>query len=266
MIVARQMLADRRRGLAWWTVGIVALVAFTVVLFPTIRDNADFDRLTRDLPTAMRDLLSFDDAVPLTSAPGYLQGRLFGSLLVVLFVVFAIGTGARGVAGSEEDGTLELLLMNPVQRRTVVIERYLGFLVLVAVLTLVTFVAVTALSAPFGALDGVSIGGLAGACAGVGLLAFLHGTIAFTVGAATGRRSVALAVATVIAVAGYLVQGLAGVASALDPVQPLSPWHWYLDENMLAHGIDARAVLLPAIAAPAVFAPAVALFSRRDLR
>ena len=266
MIVAARMLADRRRGLGGWIVGVVALVGFTVVLFPTIRDNADFDRLTRDLPTAMRDLLSFDDAVPLTSAPGYLQGRLFGSLLVVLFVVFAIGAGARALAGSEEDGTLELLLTNPVTRRTVVIERYLAVVVLVAVLTLVTFIAVAALGAPFGALDGVSLGGLAGACLGAGLLALLHGTVAFTVGATTGRRSLALTVAAVIAVAGYLVQGLAGVASALDSVQPLSPWHWYLNDNMLAHGLDVKAVLLPALAVVAVFAPAVALFDRRDLR
>ena len=53
-------------------------------------------------------------------------------MLPLLLLVFAIGLGARAIAGSEQEGTLELLLSNPVTRRTVVAERYLAMVGMIA--------------------------------------------------------------------------------------------------------------------------------------
>ena len=266
MIVAARMVEDRRRGLLWWTAGVVALIAFTVVLFPTVRGNQDFEELSRNLPVAMRDMFSISEVVPITSAPGYLQARLFGSLLTLLILVFAIGAGARATAGSEENGTLELLLANPVSRAAVMLDRYLALVVLVAAVAGASFLAIVLLGWPFKALEDVSISGLAAACTGGGLLALLHGTVAFTVGAATGRRAAAIAVAATVAVGGYLVNGLGGVAPSLNSLQPLSPWHWYLDTNMVAAGPDLKAIVVPAVVTLALALPATPLFQRRDLR
>lgn len=266
MTVFSRAVRDRRRGLVGWTVGIVALVLFTVALYPTIESNADFERVAEQLPPAMRAMFGFDDAVPLTSAPGYLQTRLFSSLLPLLLLVFAIGAGARAIGGSEEDGTLELLLMNPVTRRQVVIARFASVVALVTVLTLVSFVAIAVLALPFGALDDVSVPGLVAASAGAGLLALLHGSIAFTVGALAGRRAIALAVATAVAVAGYLVHGLIGSTDALDSMRFAVPWHWYLGRNMLAQGVAVESLLVPPVLCLVLVIAAAAAFQRRDLR
>ena len=106
-------------------------------------------------------------------------------------------------------------------------------------------VASVALSAPFGALEGVSIAGLVGACAAVGCLALLHGSIAFAVGAATGggaphrgghrRRR------------GRLPDPEPAVPrpTLLDPFRFVNPWHWYLKRNMLVDGVPPEAVLAP---------------------
>lgn len=266
MIVAARALQDRRRGLVWWSIGIVGLVVFTVAFFPTIHGNPEFERVTKELPEAMRSLLSIDQAVPLTSAPGYLQGRLFGSILPLVLLIFAIGAGARAIGGSEEDGTLELLLMNPVSRRTVVGQRLIAMVVMVLLLTAVSVVAMLALSPLVGALEDVSLTGLVVATVGAGLIAIVHGALAFTIGAATGRRAVASVVATAVAVTGYLVQGLAGVTPALEPFRFLTPWHWYLDRNMLATGPALTAVLVPLAVSTILLAPAFPIFERRDLR
>ncbi|HEX2118416.1 MAG TPA: ABC transporter permease subunit, partial [Acidimicrobiales bacterium] len=259
-------LHDRRRSVLWWSVGVVGLVLFTVALFPSVRGQESFEELANELPEALRSLFSFDEAVPLTSAPGYLQGRLFASMLPLVLLVFGIGLGARAIAGSEQDGTLELLLANPVTRRAVVVQRYLALLTMIAALTLVFAISLVVLGAPFGALDDVSLVGLAGACVGAFGITVLHATVAFAVGAATGRRAFALAAATTLAVAGYLLQGLLGLSDAVQPLRFVSPWHWYLGRNMLAQGVATDAIVVPLLVAAVMFAAGAAAFLRRDLR
>lgn len=266
MIVGARLLRDRRRSLLWWSLGIVGLVLFTVSLFPTIEGQESFDELAEQLPPAMRSMFGMDDSVPLTSAPGYLHGRLFSSMLPLLLLVFGIGTGARAIAGSEQDGTLELLLANPVTRASVVVQRYLAMVAMLAVLTVVFVVSLVVLALPFGALDGISFAGLLGASAGAFGIALLHASVAFAVGAATGRRGWALAAATTLAAGGYLFQGLIGISDVVASVRFVSPWHWYLGRNMLAQGVAPDAVVVPLVVAGVLFGVGSALFFGRDLR
>ncbi|CAN5212691.1 hypothetical protein BH24ACT1_BH24ACT1_08010 [soil metagenome] len=214
----------------------------------------------------MRSLFGFDGAVPLTSAPGYLHGRLFAGLLPLVLLVFGIGVGAHAIAGSEEEGTLELLLANPVTRGAVVAQRYLALVAMLGGLTLVFAVSLVVLALPFDALDGVSLPGLVGASAGVFGLALLHASISFAVGAATGRRAWALATSTTLALAGYLLQGLLGLSEAVQPLRFISPWHWYLGRNMLAEGVAPDAIIVPLVLAAGLCAAGAAAFDRRDLR
>lgn len=266
MIVAAQLLRDRRRSILWWSLGVVALVLFTVALFPTVSGEEAFDELAEQMPAAMRSMFGMDDAIPLTSAAGYLHGRLFSSLLPLLLLVFGIGTGARVIAGSEQDGTLELVLANPVTRTTVVVERYVAMVALLAALTGVFVVALVALALPFGARDGIPLTGVLGASAGAFGIALLHASVAFAVGAATGRRAWALAAATTLAAGGYLLQGLIAISEAVASVRVVSPWHWYLGRNMLAQGVAPDAIIAPLAVAVVLFGIGTTLFLRRDLR
>ncbi len=175
------------------------------------------------------------------------------------------GSAPRAIAGTEEDGTLELLLANPVTRPRVVLERYLANTALIVAVTVVLLVALTLSGLPVGALDGVSRTGLAGATAGAFALAVFHGSIAYAVGAATGRRAPAIAAAATVAVAGYLVEGLLAVSDAIRPFRFVSPWHWYLGRNMLTDGPAPDAIVLPLVLSAVALAGAVVLFSRRDL-
>jgi ABC-2 type transport system permease protein len=187
------------------------------------------------------------------------------TFLPLLLLIFGIGLGAGAIAGSEQDGTLELLLANPVTRQRVAVERYAASMALLAALSVVFMVGLLATGAPFGALQDVSLVGALAATVGAFGLGALHATIAFTTGAITGRRSHAVGAAAAIAVAGYLVQGLLGVSEALQLIRFVTPWHWYLGRNMLAQGIAPDAIVVPLLLSLVLFAVGVVLFDRRDL-
>jgi ABC-2 type transport system permease protein len=265
-IVATRMIRDRARSTGWWLVGLLALVAFTVALYPSVKDQTAVEELMRNLPDAFRTLIGYDAAVPLTSPAGYLQARMFSTVAPVLLVVFGIGVGAQAVAGLEEAGRLEPLLANPATRTRVAVERYLAGVALLAVLVVVFAAATTGLAAALGVLDGVHLSGLLGACAAVGALALLHLSLAYAVGAATGRRGPAVAVAAAVAVGGYLIYSLLSLVEALAPLRFVTPWYWYLQRNMLVYGVPPAALAIPVLLSLALFVAGWLRFIGRDLR
>jgi ABC-2 type transport system permease protein len=171
----------------------------------------------------------------------------------------------RALEGLDLRG-LEPLLSNPVSRGRVLFERYAATVALLLLRCAVFGGALLALGPPFGALEGIPIEGLLGACAGAFGIALLHGSVAFAVGAATGRGTAATAAATTFAVAGYLVQSLVGLTEVLRPLRFLTPWHWYLERNMLVDGPSAAAVAVPVLGSLVLVLAGWAAFARRDLR
>lgn len=266
MTVLRRFLRDRRRSTLWWLLGIVLTVALTVLFYPSIEGQDSFDEMSEEMPEAVRELFGLGGEFSMSSPEGFLQSQLFATMLPILLIVFGIGLGARAIGGSEEDGTLELLLANPVTRRRVLLERY-GALVLLHLLLAASMVATTlAAGTPVGATEGIPLAWLAGAFAGVLLLGLLYATIAFTVGAVTGKRGRAIAVASAFAISGYFAEGLGSATDTLRPAQVVSPWHWFLERNMLGEGVAWSAILLPLALVAVLVLVAVPAFERRDLR
>jgi ABC-2 type transport system permease protein len=261
--VFAKTLRDVRRALVWWSLGLVGLVALTVSVFPSIRDDPSLNRTLRELPESVKNLFSFGGQFDLTSPAGYLGSRLFSFIVPLLLVIAAVGAGARGLAGEEEGGTLDLLLANPVSRGRLTVEKLCALAVELAVLGLVLWLSLLVATSEVDMA--ISAGHLAAATAAAVLLALGFGAIALAVGGATGRRATAIGTAAAAAVASYLVNSLAPQVDALTGLQKATPFYYYAAHDPLRHGLDAwHALFLVAVAvAASVLAPL--LFDRRDL-
>ncbi|MGL6278553.1 MAG: ABC transporter permease, partial [Gaiella sp.] len=212
---------------------------------------------------ALKAFFAFGGQLDFTSAAGYLGGELFSFMIPLLFLVAAVGTGARSLAGEEERGTLDLVLSSPLSRWRVAVEKLAAMCVEVAGLGLVLWLALWIGAAVIGM--GVSAGHLAAATGAAALLAVAYGCVAFAVGAASGRRGLATGVAVAAAVAAYLVNSLAPLVVALEPAQRLSPFYHYAASDPLRQGLDPRhALFLVAVATGAAVVGTV-LFERRDI-
>jgi ABC-2 type transport system permease protein len=191
---------------------------------------------------------------------------VFSTLVPITLLIFAIAAGARAIGGSEDDGTLELLLASPIATHTRgsrALHRRRRADCRSGVIT--TVVTLFALAAPFDLLKGISIVNLFTACAAATCLALVHASIAFTVGAAFGGRGRAIAVASAVAVAGYLLFGLVS-SDVIRLARFADPWYWYLNHNIVAAGIGLEAWLLPLCLSVLFTAAGVWRFALRDLR
>jgi ABC-2 type transport system permease protein len=228
-----------------------------------VRSNPSLNKLAEDYPEALKAFIAFGGQIDYASPAGYLGIELFSLMVPLLLLVAAIGTGAGAIAGEEERGTLELLLANPVSRTRVVLEKSVALAIEVTGLGLVLWLALW-----IGALSvgmDISAGHLAAATLAAALLALGYGAIALLLGAATGRRTLAIGVAAAFGVAAYLVNGLAPLVDELRDLQKLSPFYHYAAGDPLRHGLSLEHVaVLVAIAAAAVALAPVA-FSRRDV-
>ena len=185
MTVFWRFFKDKRRWILWWSVGTAAFVLLSIAFYPAFKEFSQFDEQLEN--EGLRAMFGGQGGISLISPEGFLHSQVFASNLPILLLIFAIGLGSRAIAGAEGDGTLELLLANPVTRRRVALQRYLTVVAQTVVLGVVSTVVIVAF-APLVQLDGLSLTNVLGACAGSVCFGIVHATIAFASGAATGKR------------------------------------------------------------------------------
>lgn len=259
-LISRHAL-DSRRALIGWCLGMVAVCLVYLPLYPSMRESDLLGSKLQALPTEMLDGFGMD-ALTMGTPAGYAEQTVFAMLGLLLALIAAIGHGARAVAGDEEDGALELTLAHATGRRSLVVARIATLVLLVTAVAAVTGLTVGALNGP-AQLD-LPTEGIAAAAASLGMVALLHGMLALTVGAITGRRSIALAVASVVAVAGYIARNMG--ARIADWVPELSPFQWAFGSSPLENGVDWTGLGGLGAVTVALAVVAVVAFDRRDLR
>ena len=181
----------------------------------------------------------------------------------MILLIYAIVAGASAVAGEEERHTLDLLLANPISRGRVVLEKLAAMTVGVVLLAAVTGGGAAGRGPvrrpaaagrqrrrrdgpPGPARDGLRHSGPRPRGR--------HGTAALS-----------RAVPAVVAVAAYVVNGLAPLVSWLEPLQKFSPFYQYGGHDPLRTGISASGVLVAVATVLALTALAVAGLRRRDV-
>ena len=263
LLVAHRGWVDRRRSRLGWMVGVALYMAMILAVWPSLEGSAQFADVAQDYPEALKAMFGGADAFDAITTPeGFLNSYVFSFMFPLLLVVLAVGVGASMLGEEHEFGLLDLLLAQPVSRRRVALEKSL---VVAGQVTLITSVVVLIVLAggPTVELD-VAVSGVVAAGVGSLLYGILHGFVALLAGAALGRRTPALAVGAVVAVAGYLLTTIAELASWAEPLAKGSPLYHATVGNPVANGMPANYLILAA-AGGVVLIATVLVFGRRDL-
>lgn len=258
--VLSRTLRDQRRSLVGWSLGVALLLLVEGALWPSVRDMPQLDELLSGYPEPMQEMFDLD---AMSTGVGFLNAELFTLVLPVLFIVHGIARGARLIAGEEEMGILEMVLVTPMSTTRLLAEKAAGLVTAVAVLGLVCAFATLGVSAIFD-MD-VPVGHVAVASLAMVLLGVEFGLLALAVGAVTGRRLVAVAFTGTAAVAAYVVYVAGILVEGLSDWSPWSPFHQALAEGPLVGSLPGGFgwLVLGSVLAMALASP---VFARRDIR
>lgn len=255
---------ERRRSIVWWSAAMVALAGLTVAFFPSIRDDAaSFENIFEALPPELLSIFGVEDPASLVTATGLINSRLYAGIGPLIVAALGISLGTAAVAGEEDRGTLDLLLAQPVTRTQIIVEKFAAASVVISTVMVALFVTLVALD-PLVGLD-LSLSGLFGANATLGLFALTFCALALAIGSATGNRGLTVGVSAGAAASLFFINGLAPLVDEMAWIAELTPFHWLQNPNPLANGLDVLAVLLFAVVIAALVAIAVWGLNRRDI-
>lgn len=257
--VYAKALWDQRRSLPAWVSAVAAIVLLEAAMWPSIADMPTLDDYVDDLPPALTEVFSLDQ---MATGQGFLNSELFTLVLPMLFLVFGIARGARMIAGEEEAGTLDLLLVTPLSTTRFLLEEALALVTSVVVLG-VGVVAATMVGSTAYGLGVRPLAAMSGSLA-ITLLGIEFGAVALVIGALTGHRGLALGVTAALALASYVLFVAGLLVADLASWQSVSPFHQALHAGPLAAELPVSFLWLVVVPAVAILA-AIPLWSHRDI-
>lgn len=250
----------RRRSMLWYAVGMAVYAFVIVAMYPSMKNDTSLSDLMRGNQTAAA---LFGVTGSLTSPVGWINGNLYANFLPLLVLLLTIGYGANAIAGQAEEGVLGVVATLPLSRRRLVLEKATALVAVALPMALATMAIV--LIGPHYQLH-LAVGPLIGATLTVVLLGVDFGLVALVTGAATGRRGVALATASAVAVASYLVGSLAPVLSWAHRIRYASLFYWAVGDDQLGAGPSVTAIVVLTGTAVVLLAAAPAAVRTLDIR
>ncbi len=257
LVLVRKTLRDVRTATLWIGVALFLTALLDTVIYPSYREQLQ----NFELPQFLRGFTGGETG--LAAPAGFFQAEFFSwtpLLLITLAIIGATGT----LAGEEANGTLDLLLAQPITRTRVVLEKTIG-------LTLAVLVA--ALVAMPGFLLGLALvdveigaGRLLAAVLAQVPLTLIFLTLSLWASAALPTRGAAAAVAIAAVVVTYFLNMLGASVDLLETPRKLSPFSWIEAAPVLRHGfrewVQAGAML---VVSAFFLALAAWSFQRRDI-
>jgi len=233
-----------------------AVGAMDLAIYPSYHDSLkDFK-----MPSAFEGLVG--EGLSIASPEGFINGEWY-SWVPLLFITVAVIAGTGATAGEEANGTMDILLAQPVTRRRLVLEKAAG-IALAAIMGVLLSLLGFYLVKPFVDFP-VGPVRLFEATLSVIPLVLLFAMLAVWAGVTFPNRSLASMFTIGVLVVAYFLQLMGPTASFLEWPQKASPFYWADSSKVIVHGIQWwRSLLLLAVAA-FFLAWAVFNFERRDI-
>jgi len=253
-VLAHKTIADSRGILVAGALGIFAILWLHVFVYP---EYGELEQM--QFPDALEGL--FGEAGTIALAEGYIAAVWSNSLLLLGILAVIMGTAA--IAGDEQEGTLDLLLAQPVRRSILFAARATGLFVVLSLIILSSAPALLVgnlrAELPLGSNDFllVALSGIAPASI---FLAF-----SLCAGALLPSRTSTVVVSSVLLVVLYLTNALAGLSSVIEAVRNFSPFYWSDASVTLDHGLAWGRFLGQLLAAGLLFGVAAFALERREI-
>ena len=251
---------DHQAVLVVTSLVMFAMMGVMIGLMYPLMDDA-LASFSESAPEALIAMVGGGD---MATPEGFFQAETFSLMAPIAVMIVTIVIGAKAMAGEEADGTMGLLLANPVSRSEVVLQKVAAMVVHAIVVGVATFAGVAAGSV-MGDL-GMSVANIAATTALVVLLGLVFGGVALLLGAVTGRSRIATFGAVGLGLITYLFNAFLPLFEGGGDLARWTPFYYYLTSDPLGTGMHwGHAAVLTATTVVLV-SLAIVAFNRRDLR
>ncbi len=259
--LAQKTFDDRWRITGVFGIGLVAYVFLITAIFPSIKKMPNIEQFTKSYP---RELLKFFGSAKFdfTNFSSYITLEFLGLMMIIIVGAYVFVFARSVTAGEIKDGTLELLVTQPIQRWQIVITKSAVMLGGIVALLVSVILGVFAFGSAFKV--GVAFGGFASYLpVAVALFLAIAGySVLLSVVVPKGGIMASVG----ITIAFYLLNFIGESVGAVSWVRYLSIFHYYRPADVLGSGsvpwID---VLILAAIGVITLAGAAYLFQHRDL-
>lgn len=226
-------LYEKRWTILGWNLAIILLDIFIAVVFPVMRDS--FGETLKNVPESMKTLIG--SAADYQTYIGYTDIQVVEQMATVV-IILGVMIGSAFIAGDEGEGTLQTLLYQPLRRGSVFFQKLLASMVIVMSCAVSTSAGIYLGALFIGETNGLYLDKLAAVAVTTWLLTMVFATMAYAIGAMTGKRGIAGAVAGLTAFVTFMVTSLAATADILKTLNHFSPFYYFNDPSALRQGLD----------------------------
>ncbi|MDH3248353.1 MAG: ABC transporter permease [Acidimicrobiia bacterium] len=257
--ILTKSLWDARRSFLGWAIGLAGAAGIYTSSYALIEPTS-YEEVIDAFPTEILEAMGWDE---IATPTGYLGSTVFGLVVPILAVIFAIAVGTRFLAGDEESGTMELTLTHPVSRTSLVLQRAGAALLAGLGASVVVSVAVMALAGPVG-LD-VPASRIMSASFSLGLMAVAFAMLAVAIGAWVGRRGIVLGACSAVAVFAYFASTVLTTVDGFEWLDRTSLFYYYGGQDILEDGLSIGNLVVLIVVSVVLVVVAVIGFQRRDV-
>lgn len=251
---------DKRWSTLIWGLAFLLFCLFIVVLFPTFKES--FGEALKDVPEGLKSMLG--EASDYQHITGFIDIQVVNQM-VFMTLIMGIILGASLLGGEESDGRLQVLLAQPVSRRKVYWQKFIALALLLLAASFGIFLGVILGALPIGELGNVAVARVLLATFMTWLVTLVFASLAFCIGAITGRRGTAGIIAGTLAFATFMVTTLAGTATVLEKINYLSPFRYFNTPSVIKNGLDGSNVVILALIVLVLTLAGWIIFRRRDI-
>jgi ABC-2 type transport system permease protein len=254
----KKSFTDLRGQMLGWGIGMGFMLALTVALYPSISEA--YAGVLDQMPEGLMAFLGAD--ISLDRLEGYINAEFF-SYAPVVVAIFAILAGSSSLTSEVTEGTMDLLLAQPLSR---VRAATMKLAALVAANVAMLAIMAVGLWLPLAFID-VDAAHLRIVNAFVLLIPFMVAVALASslLAQLLGSRMFAGTLVAVVLVASYILEALGNLNTTIDAGRPLYVTVYYQGRQALVSEIEWGYLIPLVLAVPVMAAITVAVFDRRDI-
>ncbi|MEA3438666.1 MAG: ABC transporter permease subunit [Chloroflexota bacterium] len=256
-----QELRSRRNGIIGWAIGLSLLPAIYVAIYPQFADDL----------AGMQEILDLEIYKAMGMNFGTFEDWLASTiinLVPIILAIYAVLDGTGTLAGEEDSGKLEIIVVLPIPRWQIVTVKAIAhgialflILLIVDIVTTIVFLGIeNDIETSLAAWD------VFWSLLYLWPIVMAFGMISLFLGTFTPSRRIAALIATVVVIVSYFGNNLSSQVSTLESLKPFFLYN-YLDATatLWVDGPQVNNVLVLLGVALVSFLLAVVFFQQRDI-